>query len=613
MLPTRGEERVEFYRMYRDKAEEHDREFIGKYDEDLNNTLIFVGSFVAHAWTYLLSLQAGLFSAVTSAFITQVQPELQPNSGDDTAALLRVLLYKIDNTTFGSDIPTLPQWTGPPNTIVQVQALLYASLAISLFSAFLAMLGKQWLNRYASIDTQESTIERSQSRQQKLNGIVTWCFNYVIESLPLMLQGALFLLGCALSLYLWGINTTVAWVVLGLTSLGVIFYLFIIVAGTVSVNCPYQTPHARVLQHIVRHTIPLVLSTLKQAAPVIVERSGCITVLTTYRSYLHKCMRAGCWCFLFCFCFFCWSEQDIYTLPLHFVAFLACLPALPIAMVYDVCLLILAISRAFSAHAHKASVWFHGTRKWASKTKTDTADIQCISWILRASMDKVVHLLALKLLATMTTLEDFSPNLTSACFDILIGCVVVVDDEAVVTQESEDLAVVSAHCCLHALSRLAATDPTLSTIKRARKQYTRAFPSTTNFDAVSPNHSLRAIHSIFYSVQPKIQWKDYKLLDEDQVTLARTLVEHAIKHVSGTTQNTLDVFLRGRQDVKVPRWILRFALHYLSQDPPPPTSIVINCLLIIAIDLGCSFPLNDTTRDERYFYVLSRFAILTRN
>ncbi|KAF9778946.1 hypothetical protein BJ322DRAFT_980410, partial [Thelephora terrestris] len=120
--------RAEFYKVYRDKAEEQDREFIGKYDEDLNNTLIF----------------AGLFSAVTSAFITQVQPQLQPDSGDDTAALLRVLLYKIDNTTFGNDVPSLPQWTGPPSNIVQVQAILYASLVISLLAAFLAMLGKQW-------------------------------------------------------------------------------------------------------------------------------------------------------------------------------------------------------------------------------------------------------------------------------------------------------------------------------------------------------------------------------------------------------------------------------------------------------------------------------------
>jgi hypothetical protein len=52
-----------------------------------------------------------------------------------------------------------------------------------------------------------------------------------MESLPLMLQAALLLLGCALSRYLWEISITVASVVLGVTSLGGLFYIFIIIAG----------------------------------------------------------------------------------------------------------------------------------------------------------------------------------------------------------------------------------------------------------------------------------------------------------------------------------------------------------------------------------------------
>jgi len=107
-------------------------------------------------------MQAGLFSAITSAFVIQVHSQLQPDPNDETAALLRVLIHKIDNTTFGSDVPTVPQWDGPSPTIVHVEAILYASLATSVFSAFLAMLGKQWLNRYASIDMRGSAIERSQ-------------------------------------------------------------------------------------------------------------------------------------------------------------------------------------------------------------------------------------------------------------------------------------------------------------------------------------------------------------------------------------------------------------------------------------------------------------------
>jgi len=130
-----------------------------------------------------------LFSAVTSTFITQVQPELRPDPNDGTVALLRVLLHKIGNTTFGGDVPALPQWTCPPRTTAQVQCLLYVSLATSIFPTFLTMLGKQRLNR--SVDMRGSTIERSQDRQRKLDGVIVWYFDHVMESLPLMLQAAL--------------------------------------------------------------------------------------------------------------------------------------------------------------------------------------------------------------------------------------------------------------------------------------------------------------------------------------------------------------------------------------------------------------------------------------
>jgi len=83
-----------------------------------------------------------------------------------------------------------------------------------------------------------SAAERSQNRQRKLDGIVAWYFDHVMESLPLMLQAALLLLGCALSRYLWDISIIVALVVVGVTSFGVVSYIFIVVAGTVSESCP---------------------------------------------------------------------------------------------------------------------------------------------------------------------------------------------------------------------------------------------------------------------------------------------------------------------------------------------------------------------------------------
>ena len=124
------------------------------------------------------------------------------------------------------------------------------SLAASLFSAFLAVLGKQWLGRYESTDLRETVIERGQNRQQKLDGIVTWRFHRVMQSLPLMLQFALFFLGYAIPLSLVDVNTVISYIAFCLTSVGVFFYISVIVAGAVFKNCPYQTATSHFLRHL---------------------------------------------------------------------------------------------------------------------------------------------------------------------------------------------------------------------------------------------------------------------------------------------------------------------------------------------------------------------------
>jgi len=118
---------------------------------------------------------------------------------------------------------------------------MYASLLISLLAAFVAMLGKQWLNRYLR-NSGGSMIERCGDRQRKCDGLERWPLHLFIESLPVMLQAALFLLASGLCRYMWSINASVAWVLIGLTGLGVGFYVGIVIAGTSSYACPFQTP-----------------------------------------------------------------------------------------------------------------------------------------------------------------------------------------------------------------------------------------------------------------------------------------------------------------------------------------------------------------------------------
>ncbi|KAF9778074.1 hypothetical protein BJ322DRAFT_988349, partial [Thelephora terrestris] len=120
--------RSDFFAIYRKESEEFDRENTKKYDEDLNTSLIF----------------AGLFSAASSAFIIDVQSKLEPDSNQLIAAYMQVLLHATNPNLYpDAELPSAT-WPGPSYVIVVVQCLLYASLAISLFTALVAMLGKQW-------------------------------------------------------------------------------------------------------------------------------------------------------------------------------------------------------------------------------------------------------------------------------------------------------------------------------------------------------------------------------------------------------------------------------------------------------------------------------------
>ena len=169
-----------------------------------------------------------------------------------TAAYMRILIHAVNSSLFPDAGPDPITWTGPPPGIVTVQSLLYASLATSLFAAFLAMLGKQWVNRYLR-NRGGSAADKSRDRQRKLDGLEGWHLHLAIEGLPVMLQLALLLLGCALTQYLWTISRCVAGVIIAVTVLGVALYTFLTLAATLYYNCPYQTPTSILTRTAIRH------------------------------------------------------------------------------------------------------------------------------------------------------------------------------------------------------------------------------------------------------------------------------------------------------------------------------------------------------------------------
>jgi len=131
----------------------------------------------------------------------------------------------LNNTTFGSQVPTIPQRTGLSRGIVQARAIFFADLSVLLLCAFLAILGRLLLSQYTPFDVRGTTIERSKYRQRKLGGIVNWYFDHVVESLLLIMQAAVLLLFCGACRFVWEISKAAVLIPLGVISLLFLFYL----------------------------------------------------------------------------------------------------------------------------------------------------------------------------------------------------------------------------------------------------------------------------------------------------------------------------------------------------------------------------------------------------
>ena len=471
--------------------------------------------------------------------------------------------------------------------MVHVQAILFASLAASLLSAFLAVLGKQWLNRYDSADQRGSAIERSQNRQRKLGGIVTWYFYHVMESLPLMLQGSLLLLGCALSRYLWETDITIASVVLSVTSFGALFYLFVVIAATASESCPYRTPVSNVLRFLGRkvHLVAPLLS---------IVGAGALALKNAFmKSQVTRTILANIKCYN--------SRPHTRNIMAFFRALVLGIPG---AFANDVYRFGKFTIWALANLPTRAYFFFHRAHRQIRSPSPSSEkrsshhpivlDLRCISWILQTSLDKTVRLSAFKYLMSLPELAYFDPSLVASCFNTLVSCVIVVDSEVVTAKGLEELATLSGRSLFRTLYHLSVVDPTSSVLADIRRRYNSVFPTgRLGSMPLSCRYTMLGVHALFTRqwIPSYVGWERPPI--EEQNLFAQYMAEAA------------QVRYQRMEKKKIPRWILRFALFSLSLDPLSPTSVVAHCLTMVATDLDCDI---STISDLNARYVQFRLT-----
>ncbi|KAF9782788.1 hypothetical protein BJ322DRAFT_172137 [Thelephora terrestris] len=249
--PPEVDPRGRFFEMFNREADEYEEDLCNKHRKNLNATLIFASS----------------FSAVVGAFIIDTQRELRPDYNEMSFAVLKMLLNATSGIPKKSNVP-VP--SGPSASAIQVQSILFASLASALLAAFLAMLGKRWLN----LHVEGSLVERGHQREPRIREMTTWRFRIIMECIPLVVQVSVLLLGYALAQYMWGLSQTVSAVIAGFTGFGVLFYLFTVFASIVWETCPFQTPVSVAL----RYVISLVKRHQRRLSEVVRQSTAAVTL-----------------------------------------------------------------------------------------------------------------------------------------------------------------------------------------------------------------------------------------------------------------------------------------------------------------------------------------------
>jgi hypothetical protein len=189
----------------------------------------------------------------------------------------------------------------------------------------------------------------------------------------------------------------------------------------------------------------------------------------------------------------------------------------------------------------------------------------------------------------MPKLGKFDLLLVVDCFNAFTSCISVNNGKLVIMGGLKNHATMAARGLCRTLCHLTLMDPASSVLTDLRRRYSKAFPLRIDFSSVPFDSTMGLIHD-FLSLpwnSKNIEWGGRRLPSQEDILFAQSMVEAA------------QVGYQQMQGRKVPRWILRFALDSLSQDPPFPASVVVSCLSIIAIDLGCDVS-NTTAFCERY-------------
>ncbi|GJE87261.1 hypothetical protein PsYK624_033440 [Phanerochaete sordida] len=195
----------------------------------------------------------GLFSAVVTAFAAISYTLLQP---DNTQATVQLLLHISTQLSSLTVVPpyinstVLPSNAGigsfQPTTAARwINSLWFLSLVLSLTSALLGILAKQWIREYLKWNSATGAPrDNILVRQIRAEAWDDWHVPALIASIPALLELAIVLFVCGLTAFLWTLDLVVAIVMTISVVLFTVLVVVLTVLPTVFKRCPYRSPTA---------------------------------------------------------------------------------------------------------------------------------------------------------------------------------------------------------------------------------------------------------------------------------------------------------------------------------------------------------------------------------
>ncbi|KAG8927053.1 hypothetical protein FRC02_008520 [Tulasnella sp. 418] len=236
-----------YWQKYLELAQDQDKDLVANLNVQLDSLLIF----------------AGLFSGINTGFIVLAVTLLTPSASDQTNELLRLLILQTNSTLLET---ASPPWQLDPISI-RITCLFSASLSCGLLASMGAVLGKQWLSYYQRAGQTGSLSDRVFQRQKKFDAIEAYpCYSF-LTSLSVLLQLGLLFFLLGLVDYMWGINRAVGWVIISFVCLGLMVYLYTVIAAIRDPHCPFQSPGVTLIRALLLSLRSTILSYLTRHHP----------------------------------------------------------------------------------------------------------------------------------------------------------------------------------------------------------------------------------------------------------------------------------------------------------------------------------------------------------